>query len=454
MKQWVKRSACWGLCSVLLLAGCQDKAPAVTPTETTTTAVTTATTLAVSDTTATETSTTNTGSTTKTTSLIDNNTIVTTQPTTTPTTLPSSSPTVDNEQNPLADAAVITQLDTIAADYNTVGLQVAVVKDGEVVGSHAYGWATKETDPMTVDHKIRIASVSKVVIGMAAMLAIEDGALELDADLGNYWNTTVRNPSYPDTPITMRHLLSHTSSITPLYGWDYSSRYDSIIERFAYHYNNTRPGSMNGYIYNNYGFHIAGSTIELATGTHMDDYLDTKLFNAMGIDAAFHSGDIQATDKLVTRYEADGSLVHTVEEQLAVHADEQIGGNGTHFSGGLTISAPDLAKLCALLANDGVYNGEQRMSPDSVATMETCCDGTWGDNIYQALPLCYHTDICGRDSLYYHSGYAHGVRSMFSYDPVEKDGVVILMVGADTGKNSYDFSNLAYEMSSYLYTLL
>ena len=372
-------------------------------------------------------------------------------PTTTATTVPTEPP---KPVNLLEDEAVTAQIEAIAAPYHPVGLQVAVVKDGEVAGVYASGWATVDTDPMTVDHKIRIASVSKVITGMAAMLAIEDGALDLDADLATYWDTTVRNPSYPDVPITMRHLLTHTSSITPLYGWDYSSRYDDVRARFAYHYDATKPGEMYSWMYNNYGLHIAGMTVELATGRHLDDLLHERVFAPLSIDAAFHAGDLEATDLLVTRYNENGYVVHTVEDQLAVHADEAVGGNGTHFSGGLTISAGDLAKLAALLANDGAYQGQQLLDPSSVALMETCMDGTWGNEISQAIPLCYREGICGRESLYYHSGKAHGVHSMFSYDPVEKDGVIMISVGADTVHYDYDFTGLAYELSEHLYGIL
>ena len=74
---------------------------------------------------------------------------------------------------------------------NAVGIQVAVVDNGKIVGTYGSGWATMDTDPMTAHHKMRIASLSKIVIGLATMKMQEDGKLRIDDNIDDYWDTTV-----------------------------------------------------------------------------------------------------------------------------------------------------------------------------------------------------------------------------------------------------------------------
>ena len=116
-------------------------------------------------------------------------------------------------ESTLDHTAIHTMIDSISEKYGAVGVQVAIVHNGKIVGTYAYGWATLDTDPMTADHKIRAASISKVVIGITTMLLQEDGIIDIDADMGDYWGADVRNGSYPDTPITIRSILTHTSSL-------------------------------------------------------------------------------------------------------------------------------------------------------------------------------------------------------------------------------------------------
>ncbi|MDE2430090.1 MAG: serine hydrolase, partial [Burkholderiales bacterium] len=67
----------------------------------------------------------------------------------------------------------------------------------------------------------RVASVSKMVTAIAAMRLVEQGRLNLDADIGNYLGYRVRNPHYPQTAITARMLLSHTSSLRDDAGYNF-----------------------------------------------------------------------------------------------------------------------------------------------------------------------------------------------------------------------------------------
>ena len=176
-----------------------------------------------------------------------------------------------------------------ARKYGAVGVQVAVVEDGAVTGVFNYGWAHKGNTVMEADHKIRCASISKVFVGMTAMLLREDGLLDLDGDISPYWGVTARNPRYPEIPITFRSLMSHTSSIR-VFGDGVSRSYSAVRSKLGSSagYSSVMPGAITSWNYNNYAFGVLGMTLELAADRYLDDILDEKLFSAMEIDAGVH----------------------------------------------------------------------------------------------------------------------------------------------------------------------
>ncbi len=349
--------------------------------------------------------------------------------------------------------AVRAKVEEIAARYGAVGLQVAVLEDGVVTDSFACGWAVKNADPMTADHKMRVASLSKVGVGMAAMVLRDRGVIDLDAGIGDYWGISTGNTRYPDTPVSVRSLLSHTSSI-PLYGDDVSRSRGAVEARLrGNQYNSLKPGSVWSWGYNNYGFAVLGMTLELAGKDYLDNILDQSLWSVMEIDAAFEGGEIRGTDKLVTIYRHDGSVGRSAESQRNYKRPAAPGSSGSSFAGGLTISAKDLGKLLGLLVNDGTYQGLRLLSEESVELMETRFDQILSDGTYQALPLRSQDGIYGRDRLYYHTGSAYGVYNFMSYDPAAGDGIVVLSTGASAARDANGIYAVCGDISRYFYEL-
>ena len=361
------------------------------------------------------------------------------------------------EQNRLAQSraqanhtAIQAAVAAAAKKYNAMGVQVAVIENGRVTDSFAAGYANRsqvvvynaedgsqiEVDmgAMTTDHKIRIASISKVVIGMSAMALSEDGIVDLDASIGDYWGFSVNNP-HASKPVSIRSIMTHTSSI-PSYGDDESRLYAKVKRRLSNPstFRNMNPGNLAGWAYNNYAFGVLGMTLELADDHVMDDIAGRYFFDPLGVDAAFESGEIEHTELLSTIY-SGRSIGRSLETQKDLKLDPTPGATGQFFAGGLTISARDLAKLIATLANDGVYEGQRLLSEESVQTMETSVGTPAGTCFEQCQPLRLQHDIYGRESLYYHTGSAYGVFNCFSYDPATGDGVVVLTTGARYGKD-------------------
>ena len=90
---------------------------------------------------------------------------------------------------------------------------VAFDRNGEV-GAFADGLADPQNrSPITPVDPVRVASVSKLVVAIGVMKLVEAGKLDLDSDVSRWLGWSLRNPAFPDRPITLRQLLSHTSSV-------------------------------------------------------------------------------------------------------------------------------------------------------------------------------------------------------------------------------------------------
>jgi len=337
-----------------------------------------------------------------------------------------------------------------AKKYGAVGVQVAVIKNGSVAGTYEYGDATKDATPMGANTKIRIASISKVILAMAIMRLCELDRLNIDEDIGEYWGAPVRNPNHKSKPITMRQMLSHTSSIK-VYDYGFAAGGELVRSRFldGTCFGEGTPGSMNSWNYNNYAFAALGLTVEAATGETVNSLAAKHLFVPLGIDAAFGSGSIIGTDELATLYTNGGGVGRSVETQKRALGNTYAGERGEEFPGGLTISAYDLAKLIATLVNGGEYQGIRILSHDSVTTMQSSQGRTGGFD--QCLPLRHRTNLYSEEELFYHTGSNYGVYSLVSYNPESGNGVVVLTTGADGKTDANGIYAICGEISEYIY---
>lgn len=322
-------------------------------------------------------------------------------------------------------------VDAAGRRYGATGVQVAVIERGRLADTYAYGWAVRNAERMTAVHKMRIASISKVLVGMAAARMRQDGLVNYDEPFGIYWDAEFKNPAHPEIPITLKTLLTHTSSLA-----DGGLTGSAVRSRLASGrgYTSAAPGSLSDWEYSNYGFGVLGLTLERVGGQTMDQLLNRYFFDIMGIDASFYAGDLKDSSQLVELYR-DGNVTLSLSSQRARHSDGVPGSDGSVFAGGLNISVRDLGKIAALLANDGVYEGLRLLDAESVRVMETYENQLTPDGFYQAVPLRYRADAYGRRGIYYHTGSAYGVFNGFSYDPLTGDGVVVLTVGASGARD-------------------
>ena len=237
--------------------------------------------------------------------------------------------------------------------YRTVGAVVAVAKDGELVYHYDYGWADRgQKRPVTAETYFKIASVTKMVSAMRVMQLVEAGSLDLDAPVGDYLGYEVVNPSYPDQPITLRQLMSHTSSIHGSYtsGQQLSKMLSPKNKR---RWESWKPGSR--YDYSNLGAGIMGSLMEAVTGQDVNTCVDEGVFQPLGIDAAFRVSLLDAPEQAALRYNTEGSLARGRNFYLNESYDP-LAGPEAHYDltiGDVWIRGDDLCRLGMLMRHAG-----------------------------------------------------------------------------------------------------
>ncbi len=330
----------------------------------------------------------------------------------------------------------VKELEQIMSRTNAVGLAVAVVEDGKIVFVKSLGKKDIEKNIDLVPADIfRIASISKSFATTALMQLVEKKKLTLDMDVSDLIGFKLRNPKYPDIKITVKMLLSHTSSLCDSLGYfdlDLVNPEKNPGYAKAYH-SYYAPGEK--YDYCNLGFNIIGSLVEKLSGVRFDNYVRDNIIKPLGLYAN-HNVDSLDANLFVTLYSKDatGKFVADPSAYRSRSADiangYKMGYSTPLFSptGGIKISAQDLAKYMIMHMNYGKSNGVRIISKKSSRLMQTPVIATSEWSKYCMALLHTYNLIPGEDMVG-HTGSAYGLYSAMFFEPKEKFGVVMMTNG-------------------------
>ena len=340
---------------------------------------------------------------------------------------------------------------------------IAFDRNGNV-GSFAEGLADPATGRIvTADDPVRVASISKLIVGVGVMRLVEQGRLHLDEDVSGRLGWNLRNPAFPDRPITLRQLLSHTSSVR-----DHEDQYaiplgDTVQANMAPRTSwDSKHGPGDGFFtYSNLNFPIVASIVERVTGERFDLWMRREVIEPMKLDACYNWPT--CSDAKVARAVVLTQGGKAVRDDLAgkrpdcpVFVDKgpcdlgrwKLGENGALFApqGGLRISMNDLARVGRMLLDGGTLDGVRILSPKSVEAMLSPVwrfDGRNGDTdkgFYCAYGLAVQLTPTGTqgckddpagDGIFRigHAGDAYGLRSGLWIDRLQGTGVAYFVSG-------------------------
>jgi CubicO group peptidase (beta-lactamase class C family) len=169
-----------------------------------------------------------------------------------------------------------------------LGASFAVNIDGEMVVDLWGGWADEaRTVPWTANTITCVFSTTKTMTALAALVLVDRGELDLDANVAKYWPEFAARDK---AGIKVRQLLSHTSGVS---GWDQPVTFDDLYDwdkstaMLAAQAPWWQPGAGSGYHAMNYG-HLVGEVIRRITGQRLGEFFAAQLAGPLGAD--FHIG--------------------------------------------------------------------------------------------------------------------------------------------------------------------
>ena len=359
---------------------------------------------------------------------------------------------------------MLTLLFLAAVAQPAASARVAFDRHGEVSVQTAGFADVAARRKVTADDPVRIASISKLVTALGVMRMVERHELSLDADVSDLLGYRLRNPAFPDTPITLRLLLSHRSSLTD--GIDYVLPLDAdirtVLQDPKVWDSAHAPGTF--FRYTNLNFPVIASVMERATGRRFDRLMHDLVLGPLKLDACYNFTTCSdaAVNRIVVQYRKgqvtrDDNHGHRPACPVTPARDGSCnleayrpGTNGAIFSpqGGLYISARDLAKVGRMLLENGKADGGRFLSAASVAMMRAplwVYDGRNGDTgedpadhpmagficsyglatMLLATPAegCHDDPFGDGRRRFGHAGNAYGLRSGLWVDPKAGRGV-------------------------------
>ena len=257
-------------------------------------------------------------------------------------------------------------------NYQIPSLSACVVKNNEIVWVNYYGNSAAVNSQPDSNSIYPVASVSKTILVTAIMQLSEQGLIDLDADINEYLPISIRNPNYPNSKITTRMLLTHTSGLAwpvdeyevpgfyEYYPLDSAPALDEWIPQYVLpngnHFvnavwKNTVPGERE--LYSNIGTAVLGYLVEVITGTDFNTYCKMNIFIPLGMsNTSYAYADLNRNNVI----------------NIYLENYEQIGHyRQLHFPAqSLKTTLEDYSHLLIAYMNGGVYNGTRILQESTI----------------------------------------------------------------------------------------
>ena len=256
--------------------------------------------------------------------------------------------------------------------YDVAGMTVAVVKDGQLFFAKGYGWADVEKRvPVEADKTLfRPGSVSKLFTWTAVMQLVEQGKLDLDADVNTYL-TQFKIPGTYAGPITLRHVLTHTVGLEDGgLGYLMARSKEQIVplaQSLSQHIPaRVRPvgTSVEGMSssYSNWATSLAGLIVANVSGVSFEDYVDANILRPLGMDSSTFKEP----------------LPEALEKRMSVGYSFEAGAfkpQGYEFianfgpAGALAATATDMARFMIAHLQEGAAGDARILKPETARAM-------------------------------------------------------------------------------------
>jgi CubicO group peptidase (beta-lactamase class C family) len=364
-----------------------------------------------------------------------------------------------------ADPALDAYINQQMSQGKIGGMSVTVVQNDKVLWNNAYGSTqpgNNKAPKVNNDTAFMFASLSKTNIAVATFILYEKGLIDPKDDVNKYLNFSVVNPSFKSTPVTVHHLLTHTSSISdkeydniPIYmpGDPTISLHDTVFNYLASNGRwgskgkswNNKKGPGKNYDYSNIGACLMAYICEVIAvknglGKDFDDLVRTQIYAKLG--AGTNDGGYFARD-----FSSLKPPAYAMPSQLSKSgwANCQVYSVMDYPTCDWRSSSLTYAKLLGMFINYGNYQGTQILKKETVQYMRghsgfVSKDGEEPSN---ALWLYEKNLISGYTYVLGHDGSDAGISTYAYFNPDTGVGYVLLTNADMDGKGTVDDTSIA-----------
>ena len=302
--------------------------------------------------------------------------------------------------------------------YDIPGVNIAIVKEGELIWSNAYGYANLETGSrMTIDTICRAESISKPVTAWGVMHLLEEGLIELDDPVMKHIDSwEMPETLYLAEKVTINKLLSHTAGM-PLgtIGVHYPPGSDmpslrSHLSSEAILYR--EPGKV--FSYSNIGYNLLELMIEDVTERDFAEYMQDSVLSPLGMNKSSYEYNQEWSPAVPNGYDLEGKAI-----PVYVYPDKA--------SGGLFCTVEDLARF--VIAGMIGYSDETIIKNDNLEAMYTPTINSidYYGLIFDSYGLGYFIEkVDGKELAVAHGGQGSGWMTHLVAIPRTGAGIVIL----------------------------
>jgi CubicO group peptidase (beta-lactamase class C family) len=253
------------------------------------------------------------------------------------------------------------------SSYHIVGAAIAVVKDSEIFFIKGYGYADlenkKPVDPANT--LFRIASTGKLFTWTAVMQLVEQGKLDLDADVNIYLEKFKIPGTFPE-PITLTHLMTHTPGFEDIFtgvavrdagGLIQLEEYVSRVPDRVF-----PPGAITAY--SNYGTSLAGYIVEVVSGMPFEGYIEANIFKPLDMRQSTFRQPLprEFSENMSVGYSFDKGYYKAEDFELL---------NGIYPAGSGSATAADMAKFMIAHLERGEYRGYRILEEETIKLMHS-----------------------------------------------------------------------------------
>lgn len=308
-------------------------------------------------------------------------------------------------------------ISTMLNEDHVPGAVCAIVKGQEVIFAKGYGVSDREkgTPVDAGTTAFEVASVSKLFTGTAVMQLVEQGKVDLDADVNQYLKSMQVPDTYPE-PITLKHLLTHTAGFSE-HSLGMGTKEPEKARPLAEFMRDTLPPRVRppGEVmaYSNQGVALAGLVVEEVSGVPFADYVQRHILEPLGMTHSSFARNEAVSAGLFEPYQFRGGRYERKPVNFMQNTP----------AGALLSTGLDMTRFMLAHLNGGAIGGARILQADTVARMHT--QQFTHDPRLPGVCVSFLEDFANGRRAISHDGYLRGYASMCYLLPEEGVGIFL-----------------------------